>query len=53
MAQYSMTFPRGMAEKVKRVSVLKAVQECTKIPAEVKAKAAEKCATMSFNPTMF
>jgi len=40
------------SEIVMKAGILKAVQECTSIPEDVKAKAAQKCIEMGFSPFM-
>ena len=51
--KFGMDIPPKDKEKIAKAGVLKAIQECTKIPAEVKAEAAKKCILMGFRPTMF
>jgi hypothetical protein len=51
--KFGMDLPTKEKETVAKAGVLKAVQECTNIPAEVKAEAAKKCVLMGFRPTMF
>ena len=50
--KYGQSVPEGK-EIIAKAGVLKAVQECIKIPDNVKAMAAEKCIRMGFRPTMF
>lgn len=49
--KYGVTMPGD--EDVLRLGLLKAVQECTNISDEVKAKAAEKALRMGYSPFMF
>ncbi len=51
--KYGLDIPPKERETVAKAGVLKAVQECTKIPVEVKAEAAKKCILLGFRPTMF
>lgn len=40
-------------ENVMKAGIYKAVQECTKIPKEVKDIAREKCVALGFKPTIW
>lgn len=52
MKRYGQEIPKNMNLEVAKAGIYKAVQECTNIPAEVKAEAARKCCLMGFRPTM-
>ena len=49
--KYAIQIPTS--KKIIKAAVYKAVQECTDIPEEVKAIAAEKCIKLGFSPYMF
>jgi len=53
LKKFGMDIPAKEKERIAKAGVYKAVQECTSIPAEVKAEAAKKCVLMGFRPTMF
>lgn len=53
MARYGQSIPSWMKEEIAKVGVLKSVQACTRIPDEVKHKAAVKCVEMGFTPFVF
>ena len=52
LKKYGAEPPKSMKIEVVKAGIYKAVQECTNIPAEVKAEAARKCCLMGFRPTM-
>ena len=53
LKKYGQVIPPKDKERVAKAGVLKAVQEISSIPVEVKAEAAKKCVLMGFRPTVF